>query len=91
MRQQDNNEIAEQQRRNMQIAEDRSRMLDTIRDLIDIELDRRGVSDNGNNRAESPSPTPYHKEPSDTLSDGSRAYSRRSLWQRILNIFTTGL
>ena len=90
MRQQDNNEIAEQQRRNMQIAEDRFRMLDTIRDLIDIEHDRRGVSDNCNNRAESPSPTPYHKEPSDTLSDGSRSYSRRSLWQRILNIFTTG-
>lgn len=41
MKQQDNKRLTERQRRNMQFLEDRFRLLDTIHDMIDSELDRR--------------------------------------------------
>ena len=64
MKQYDNKKLSEQQQRNMQFVDDRFEFLDTIRDMIDIELDRRGVSADGNyhNHTENPPPDKIGKE-----------------------------
>lgn len=88
MKQQDNKELTGQQRRNMQYSEDRFELLDTIHDMIDMELDRRGVSPDGNPHPENPPPDPKGMAPS----DGKTADpTRRTLWQRIVSLFTGNL
>ena len=66
----------DRQLRNMQFVEDRLELLETIRNMIDIELDRRGLSQ----PLGRPSPSP----PSDTSARGQK---HTTLWQRILNFF----
>ena len=56
MKQQSNKKLTERQQRNMQFAEDRFELLDTIRNMIDIELERRGVMSEGNPHPENPPP-----------------------------------
>ena len=56
MKQQSKKKLTERQQRNMQFAEDRFELLDTIRDMIDIELERRGVMSEGNPHPENPPP-----------------------------------
>lgn len=69
-----------------QFSEDRMQLLDTVREMIDIELERCGVTPGGNPHPESPpleSPPPEDRgrTPPDPP-------PRRTLWQRIVSLFT---
>ena len=66
-------------------SKDRMQLLDTIREMIDIEFERRGVKTEGNPHPESPPPEGTGREPPD------RKPPRLSLWQRLMGIFTSGL
>ena len=68
----------DRQLRNMQFVEDRLELLDTIRDMIDVELDRRGLSQ--------PLGRPSPSAPSDC---NAQRQQRTTLWQRILNFFNS--
>lgn len=68
--------------------DDRMQLLDTIHDMIDIELDRRGVSPDGNPHPENPPPDPKGMAPSDAK---TAEPTRRTLWQRIVSLFTGNL
>lgn len=81
MKQQSNMKLTERQQRNMQFAEDRFELLDTIRDMIDIELERRGVTPEGNPHPENPPPESMGRTPPDPP-------PRRIWWQRIVSFFT---
>lgn len=82
MKQQSNKKLTERQQRNMQFAEDRFELLDTIRDMIDIELERRGVMSEGNPHPENPPPGNVEREPPHSKP------ACRNLWQRIVSFFT---
>lgn len=60
-------------------------LLDTIREMIDIEFERRGVKTEGNPHPENPPPKGTGREPPD------RKPPHRTLWQRLMGIFTSGL
>ena len=64
-----------------QFSEDRMQLLDTVREMIDIELERYGVSPGGNPHPESPPPEDRGRTPPDPP-------PRRTLWQRIVSLFT---
>lgn len=85
MKQQSNKKLTERQQRNMQFAEDRFELLDTIRDMIDIELERRGVMSEGNPHPENPPPGNGGREPPHSKPP------RRTLWQRLVSLFTVCL
>lgn len=61
-------------------SEDRAQLLDTIREMIDDEFDRRGVRTEGNPHPGNPPPEQQAREP-----------IRPTLWQRIVKIFTSCL
>ncbi|GAB6982280.1 hypothetical protein JCM15908A_06550 [Prevotella dentasini JCM 15908] len=61
----------------MQFLEDRTDLLDTIREMIDCELDRREQAKKHGIHPENPPPIPPPRW--------------CSLWQRIMNIFTVCL
>ena len=76
-------------------------LLDTVREMIDIELERYGVTPGGNPHPESPHPESPHPESPHPESlplenpppeDGGRTPPdpppRRTLWQRIVSLFT---
>ena len=65
--------------------DDRMQLLDTVREMIDIEFERRGVKTEGNPHPENLPPEGTGREPPD------RKPPRRSLWQRLMGIFTSGL
>jgi len=84
-----------------QFSEDRMRLLDTVREMIDIELERYGVTSGGNPHPESPHPESSHPEsshpespPLETPPPEDRGRTppdpppRRTLWQRIVSLFT---
>lgn len=85
MKQQSKKKLTERQQRNMQFAEDRFELLDTIREMIDIELERRGVMSEGNPHPENPPPENGGREPPDSKPP------RRTLWQRLVSLFTVCL
>ena len=64
-----------------QFSEDRMQLLDTVREMIDIELERYGVTPGGNPHPESPPPEDGGRTPPDPP-------PRRTLWQRIVSLFT---
>ena len=64
-----------------QFSEDRMQLLDTVREMIDIELERYGVSPGGNPHPENPPPEDRGRTPPDPP-------PRRTLWQRIVSLFT---
>lgn len=80
--------LTEQQRRNLQFAEERLELLDTIRYMIDIELDRRGVPPCSNHHPQNLPPEPKGRDSleSETEEPGDRP--RRKLWQRIVHFFS---
>lgn len=82
MKQQSNKKLTERQQRNMQFAEDRFELLDTIRDMIDIELERRGVMSEDNPHPENPPPEGTGREPPHSKPP------RRTLWQRLVSLFS---
>ena len=65
MKQQTNRRFSPKQREGMEHSENRFMLLDTIREMIDIELDHRGLK---------PASKPL-----------------RTLWQRLMGIFTSSL
>lgn len=91
MKQQDNKKLTERQQRNMQFAEDRFELLDTIRDMIDIELERRGVMSEGNPHPENPPPDSKGREPSEAKTEEPNDRPCRTLWKRIVSLFTVCL
>ena len=64
-----------------QFSEDRMQLLDTVREMIDIELERYGVSPGGNPHPENPPPEDRGRTPPGPP-------PRRTLWQRIVSLFT---
>ncbi len=66
-------------------SKDRMQLLDTIREMIDIEFERRGVKTEGNPHFENPPPEGTGREPPD------RKPPRRTFWQRLMGIFTSSL
>lgn len=77
MKHQEVDKKKKQQRRNMMYSEDRMGLLDTIRDMISDEFERRGVTTEHDNHPENPPPEPPPR--------------RRSFWQRIVSLFTACL
>ena len=89
-----------------QFSEDRMQLLDTVREMIDIELERYGVTPGGNPHPESPHPESPHPEsphpesphpespplenppPEDRGRTPPDPPPRRTLWQRIVSLFT---
>jgi hypothetical protein len=88
MKHQDNKRLSERQRRNMQFLEDRLQLLDTIRGMIDSELDRREEACEDHPHPMSP---PSEQNGRDSLKNHTgEAGDRpcRSLCQRIRSLFT---
>ena len=84
-----------------QFSEDCMQLLDTVREMIDIELERYGVTPGGNPHPESPHPESPHPEsphpespplenppPEDRGRTPPDPPLRRTLWQRIVSLFT---
>lgn len=61
-------------RRNMQFIEERLELLDTIREMIDIEFERRGMNTRDDPPPEHPPPEPKGRDPADA-SAGKEARS----------------
>ena len=66
-------------------SKDRMQLLDTVREMIDFEFERRGVKTEGNPHPENPPPEGTRREPPD------RKPPRRTFWQRLMGIFTSSL
>ena len=74
-----------------QFSEDRMQLLDTVREMIDIELERYGVTPGGNPHPENPhpeSPPLENPPPEDRGRTPPDPPPRRTLWQRIVSLFT---
>ena len=74
-----------------QFSEDRMQLLDTVRKMIDIELERYGVTPGGNPHPENPhpeSPPLENPPPEDRGRTPPDPPPRRTLWQRIVSLFT---
>ena len=65
--------------------DDRMQLLDTVRQMIDIEFERRGLNTDGNPHPENPPPGNGGREPPHSKS------LRRTLWQRLVSLFTVCL
>ena len=84
-------QLLERQRRNMQFTEDRIELLDTIRELIDLELDRREMSFlKPKIDKEEPTYPASYSEPSESppSEQHSPKSNRLSLSLRIVSILT---
>ena len=64
--------------------DDRMQLLETVREIIDIELERREVNHGGDTHPENPPPEDRRRTPPDPP-------PRRTLWQRIVSLFTSCL
>lgn len=64
--------------------DDRMQLLETVREIIDIELERREVNPGGDTHPENPPPEDRRRTPPDPP-------PRRTLWQRIVSLFTSCL
>ena len=65
--------------------DDRMQLLETVREMIDIEFERRGMKTEGNPHPENPPPEGTGRKPPD------HKPPRRTLWQRLMGIFTSSL
>ena len=65
--------------------DDRMQLLDTVRQMIDIEFERRGLNTEGNPHPENPPPGNGGREPPDSKPPC------RTLWQRLVSLFTVCL
>lgn len=84
----DDRGLTDRQQRNMQYVEDRFELLDTIRDMVDMEIDRRCGPREGNPHPENPPPEAQGREPPEAEAGMPAGIPRRSLWQRIVRLFT---
>ena len=62
--------------------DDRIQLLDTVRQMIDIEFERRGLNTDENPHPENPPPGNGRREPPHSKPP------RRTLWQRLVSLFT---
>ena len=62
--------------------DDRIQLLDTVRQMIDIEFERRGLNTDENPHPENPPPEHAGREPTRSKPP------RRTLWQRLVSLFT---
>lgn len=77
MKRKNDNNPKQYDEEDLDFLDDRMQLLDTIHDMIDIEFERRGLK---------PEEHPY---PGNSPPDGrGREPPRRTLWQRIVNLFT---
>lgn len=60
--------------------DDRMQLLETVREMINIELERRGMTPGGNSHPENPPPEGTGRKPPDRK-------PKRTLWQRIVKFF----
>ncbi|GAE23061.1 hypothetical protein M1B74_07615 [Bacteroides pyogenes] len=65
--------------------DDRMQLLDTVRQMIDIEFERRRLPAEDNPHPENAPPENAGREPPDCKPP------RRTLWQRLISIFTGNL
>ena len=65
-----------------QFSEDRMQRLDTIREMIDIEFERRGLDTDGNPHPENPPPENASRESRDCEPP------RCTFWQWLMSFFT---
>ena len=85
MKEQVKDKRSKQQMRNMRFSEDRFQLFDTIRAIINDELDRRRVGkvkQEGNPHPENPPPEKAELQPS------GKTPPCRTLWKRIVSLFT---
>lgn len=85
MKQQADHTPTERQRLNLKFSEERIELLNTIRDMIDIEFERRGMNMEGGSHPEQPPPKPKGRTPANDP-DGEKPPSP-TLWQRIASLF----
>ena len=71
--------------------DDRMQLLDTVRQMIDIEFERRGLNTEGNPHPENPPPDPKGREPSEAKTEEPNDRPCRTLWKRIVSLFTVCL
>ena len=71
--------------------DDRMQLLDTVRQMIDIEFERRGLNTDGNPHPENPPPDPKGREPSEAKTEEPNDRPCRTLWKRIVSLFTVCL
>ena len=77
--------------------DDRIQLLDTVRQMIDIELERRGVMSEGNPHPENPPPEhagreptrsgQTHSPPTQSNQPDSKQH-RHTFWQRLVSLFS---
>lgn len=60
--------------------DDRMQLLETVREMINIELEQRGMTPGGDPHPENPPPEGTGREPPDRK-------PKRTLWQRIVKFF----
>lgn len=97
MKQQSKKKLTERQRRYMQFVEDRFELLDTIREMIDAELDRRARQGESNPHPENPPPEhagreptrsgQTHSQPTQSNQPNSKQH-RHTFWQRLVSLFS---
>lgn len=97
MKQQSKKKLTERQRRYMQFVEDRFELLDTIREMIDAELDRRARQGESNSHPENPPPEhagreptrsgQTHSQPTQSNQPNSKQH-RHTFWQRLVSLFS---
>ena len=72
--------------------DDRIQLLDTVRQMIDIEFERRGLNTDETPHPENPPPEhagrePTHSQPTQSNQPNSKP-PRRTLWQRLVSLFS---
>ena len=85
MKRKHNSNSLQNEKEDFGFLDDRMQLLNTIREMIDIELELRELKKEGNPHPENPPPENVEREPP------KRKTHRRSLWQHIVSIFSSCL
>ena len=67
---------------NFDFLDDRMQLLDTVRQMIDIAFERRGMKSEGNPHPENPPPANAERKPPGT------SPHRPTFWQRLMHLFS---
>lgn len=82
MKRKNDNSPKQRHEEDLGFLDDRMQLLDTVRQIIDIEFERRGMKIKGNPHPENPPPASADCKPSET------SPPRHSFWRRLINLFT---
>ena len=91
MKQKNNGPLKRHDKEDLGFLDDRLQLLDTVRQMIDIELERRGASPDGDPHPEKPPPEQEGRNWPEAKTARPSDRPRRTLWQRIVSLFTTWL